>query len=228
MGTVTNVRVLERVMYTEANAARLLGVPQATLHYWLEGKATGQTIYPPIIRREPTGAREVTWGEFVEAGLLREYRRTHGIRMEKLRRFVDLLRDGFGVPYPLADRRPYVFGRELVQDAQTAAELDAEECLVAVANDQLLLTAPAENFVRRVEWEGDEVAYWRPDPNDDSPISINPQIRFGQPAVKGIGTHSIWELVESGEEASAVADIYGLSEGDVRYAYAYESTTQAA
>jgi len=31
--------------------------------------------YKPVIRTEPTGSNRVTWAEFVEAGLLRQYRR---------------------------------------------------------------------------------------------------------------------------------------------------------
>lgn len=112
-------------MYTEALAARLLGVPQSTLHYWLEGGTRGGKEYKPIIRQEPLGRRVVTWAEFVEAGWLSEYR-NRNIPMPELRKFIDELRDQFGVPYPLADRRPLVAGRSLVYDAQTSAQLGVE------------------------------------------------------------------------------------------------------
>ncbi len=46
---------LEREMYTEAAAARLLRVAPATLHYWLEGRSRGPKTYKPIIREEATG-----------------------------------------------------------------------------------------------------------------------------------------------------------------------------
>jgi hypothetical protein len=61
--------VLEREMYTEAEAARLLRVPQSTLHYWLEGGQRRGKTYCPVIRIEPNGSRAVSWAEFVEAGL---------------------------------------------------------------------------------------------------------------------------------------------------------------
>jgi hypothetical protein len=67
--------------------------------------------------------------------------------MVELRAFIDHLRDSFGVPYPLADRRPLVSGRQLVYDAQTAAQLGVEYCLVACVDEQLLLTGPGESFV---------------------------------------------------------------------------------
>jgi hypothetical protein len=111
--------MLDREMYAEAEAARLLRVPQPTLHYWLEGGERRGKLYRPIIRVEPTGMRIVTWAEFVEAALLREYRRRLNVPMTELRNFIDRLRDGLGMPYPLAHHRPYVADRQLVYDAQT-------------------------------------------------------------------------------------------------------------
>lgn len=65
---MTTLSVLEREMYSEAEAARLLGVAQSTLHYWLEGGERRGKTYPPVIRPEPHGHRTpVTWAEFVEA-----------------------------------------------------------------------------------------------------------------------------------------------------------------
>jgi hypothetical protein len=64
--------VLEREMFTEAEAARLLRVPQRTLNYWLEGGEVRGRVYRPVIRTEPRGGHAaVTWAEFVEAGLRR-------------------------------------------------------------------------------------------------------------------------------------------------------------
>ncbi len=45
--------VLDREMYTEAEAARLLRVSPSTLHYWLEGGERRNKTYQPIIRLSP-------------------------------------------------------------------------------------------------------------------------------------------------------------------------------
>jgi hypothetical protein len=74
---MTDLTLLEREMYAEAEAARLLDVAPSTLRYWLEGK-TGRAgkVHRPVIRRSPRApAPPFTWAEFVEAGLLRQYRR---------------------------------------------------------------------------------------------------------------------------------------------------------
>ncbi|MGH8775322.1 MAG: DUF433 domain-containing protein [Jiangellaceae bacterium] len=225
-GAVTTV--LDREMYTEAHAARLLGVAQSTLHYWLEGGERRGRQYQPVLRERTRGTRTVMWAEFIEAGLLREYRRTHLVPMAELRMFVDLLRREFGVQYPLADRRPYVSGKQLVHDAQTAAGLAAEFCLVAVVNDQLLLTPPSQTFLERVVWDGDLAAEWRPDANPKSPVRVSPTIRFGKPAIKGVSTEVIWEQDEAGEMIRTIAEVYQLTVRDVRWALAYENSQRAA
>lgn len=99
---------LEREMYAEAEAARLLNVAPSTLHGWFEGKpGRAGKVHLPVIRQEPKGAgAAVTWLDFVEAGLPRQYRREPKVPLPELRVFIDLLRQRLGVPYPLADQRP--------------------------------------------------------------------------------------------------------------------------
>ena len=227
---VVNVDVLEREMFSEAEAARLLRVAQNTLHYWLEGGRQRGKTYMPIVRIQPRGGRPpVTWAEFIEAGLLRQYRQLHGIPMGQLRAFVDKLREEFGVPYPLAHHRPFVGpDRQLVLRAQEAAGLDGEFWLVAVASDQLILTYPAEAFVERVTWDHDLPSAWRPHDDERSPVRMNPELRFGRPAVKGISTDVLWEHAEAGEDIEETARAFDLQPDDVRWALAYETSLRAA
>lgn len=222
------VSVLERKMYSEAEAARLLRVPQSTLNYWLEGGKRGSKTYEPIIRPEPKGRRaDVTWAEFVEAGLLRSYRRDLNVRMAELRTFIERLRSDLGVPYPLADRRPYVSNRDLVMRAQEETELDPDLWLVTDVRGQLRLLPEAEEFYGRVRWEGDLANGWRPHNDPDSPVLISPELRFGLPAVSGIRTEIIWEHADAGEDEEEIAADYELSLSDVRWALSYETARRA-
>lgn len=221
--------VLDREVYSEAEAARLLRVPQSTLNYWLEGGERRGKTYQPVIRAEARGGRApVTWAEFIEAGLLRSYRRDLGVRMTELRTFIDLLRNRFDVPYPLADRRPFVHDRRLLFEAQESADLDPELWLVADVRGQYLLLPPSAEFVRRVTWEHDVAAGWHPHDDPASPVRLSPQMRFGKPAIGGISTEVVWEHSEAGEDDEEIAEIFGLSASDVRWALSYESSTRAA
>lgn len=220
--------MLEREMYTEVAAARLLRVPPATLHYWLEGRAGGTKSYKPVIREAATGRNRVTWAEFVEAGLLRQYRRTHRVPMVELRTFIDSLRQRLGVPYPLAHARPYVSGQQLVVEAQNEANLAAEFALVASVSGQYILTPAAQEFYERVTWEGDLAAQWRPDANRKSPVVVNPDMRFGAPTVGGISTEILREQDLAGEEESDLAETFGLTISQVRWALSYEMANEAA
>jgi uncharacterized protein (DUF433 family) len=226
---MTHLALLARERSAAAAAARLLDVAQSTLHYWLEGKTgRGGKVHRPVIRREPKGTgAAVTWAEFVEAGLLRQYRRELKVPLPELRAFIDLLRTGFDVPYPLADRRPYASGKALVLEAQEAAGLPGDFWLVTVAAGQLLLTPASESFLRRARWEGEVATGWRPHEEQDSAVLIDPTVRFGRPAVGGISTEAIWEHSEDGEDDEEIAEIYGLTPREVAWALAYEKPRRA-
>lgn len=223
--------VLDREMYSEAEAARLLRMSASTLHYWLEGGTFRGKVYSPVIRAESRGgARRVTWAEFVEAGLLRGYRKQN-VPMAGLRAFIDELRDSFQVPYPLAHLRPFVSGRDLVLQAQERAGLNADYWLVVsggMHRRQLLLTAPADSFLTRVEWDDDIATGWRPHEDTQSTVRIDPDLRFGRPNVGGISTEVIWEQSLGGLDPEEIAEMYDLALSDVRWALAYEYASHAA
>jgi uncharacterized protein (DUF433 family) len=229
IGSAMSVTVLDREIFSEAEAARLLRVAQGTLHYWLNGGRRGGRTYPPVIRTEPNEYRVVTWAEFVEGGLLRGYRRDLQVPMYEVRTFVDLLRARFEIPYPLAHARPFVGeGKQLVWAAQEEARLDPEFCLIAEVRGQLVLTSASEAFYTRVSWANDIAAAWRPADNPDSPVRIDPETRFGRPSIKGISTEVLWEQAESGASLEEIADAFDLDVADVRWAVSYESAPAAA
>jgi uncharacterized protein (DUF433 family) len=223
------VTVLDREMFSEVEAARLLRVPQGTLHYWLEGGTRRGKQYRPIIREEPRGSRTVTWAEFVEAGLLRQYRRERNVPMAELRAVIDKLRAELNVPYPLAHEEPFVgAGRQLVREIQDDVGLDPDFFLVAIAREQLVLTSASAAFVERVRWNNGIAAGWRPHADPESPVVIAPDQRFGKPMVHGISTEVLWEHDDAGEDIDEIADDYGLKPNDVRWALSYENALRAA
>ena len=175
------VTALDREIYTEAEAARLLGRSPSTLNYWLHGATRNRITYPPILRPEVIDRRSVTWAEFIEAGWLSTYRRRAKVPMKELRAFIEDLRQRTQVPYPLAHAQPLVSGKSLVMEAQEAAGLEAEFCLVVPFQNQLMLSYSGEMFLDRVVWEGDLAVGWKVH-SVKSPVMVRPDVRFGRPA----------------------------------------------
>lgn len=230
------VELLDHPVYSVHSAAELLRVSLQTLRRWLDGdsKRSGEPI-EPIIRCEPTGSEEVTWGEFVEATLLCEYRRRSKVSLTELRRFVIKMREKEGVQYPLAYSKPLIsVDNKLLLTLQKSLNLPDELWLVVYASEQLLLAPAAAAFYRRLDWEAvDEfvddkfAAAWKPHDDAISPVRCRPTHRFGLPSIKGISTEAIFEHVAAGESEIVVAEEFGLEKDEVCWACSYERSRPA-
>jgi uncharacterized protein (DUF433 family) len=228
MRRVGDMSVLDREVYGMTEAARLLGLRStARLRGWIDGYKK----YPPVIRLESTGSDLVTWGEFVEAGYLAEYRNRHKIPLQRLRPAILKLRKEFKVPYPLAHAAPYlrVANRELLLRLQEEAGLGPRLApLVVLRNNQLVLSGPAESFVAKVDFASDDGPVDRLYPLDKSqPVVIDPLQSFGAPSVHGIRTENLYELFQADESVDAIAAAYDLDPADVEAAIRFESRVAA-
>jgi uncharacterized protein (DUF433 family) len=222
---VTSPGVLDQPVYGISQAAALLGLRPDRVRAWLDGYRRSGRDYPPVVRSAPTGGDVVTWGEFVELGYLREYR--VDVSLQRIRPVIAKLRERYETPYPLAHAQPWVYDRELVLAVQEEAGLDERLAIVVRTGQEIMLSTVAERFVRKVEFDsGDAAVRWHP-AGKLSPVVIDPRRSFGMPAVSGVATERIFELVVAGDEPAAVAEGYGLSLDDVRAACAYEETASA-
>lgn len=223
VGVSADISILERPVYGVAEAADLLGLRSDRARAWLDGYSREGMHYPPVIRSEHTGGEVVTWGEFVELGYLREYRRK-GVPLQRLRPVIDELRREFGTPYPLATAQPYVYDKELVFQLQEKAGLPSAIAIVIRSGQEILMTPETSRFFKKVEFEpgarGDALRL-RP-AGAASPVVIDPMIRFGRPTVHGVATDRLWELHDAGESLEQIADGYDFDIETVRAAVAYE------
>lgn len=210
-------------MYGVPEAAGLLGLRGDRARAWLDGYERRGAQYAPVIRVAPTGEEVVTWGEFVELGYLREYRRK-GVPLQRLRPVIDELRREFDTPYPLATAKPYILGKELVLDLQERNGIPPAIAIVIRSGQQILLADDAQRFFKKVEFdppgEGD-VRLLRP-AGMASPVVIDPLVRFGRPSVQGVATERLWELFDAGESVVQIADGYDMPAEEIRAAIAYE------
>lgn len=218
---MTTSSILERPVYGLSEAASLLGLRTDRTRAWLDGYERGGVLYPPVIRPEPTRDDVVTWGEFVELGYLREYRRK-GVPLQRLRPVIDELRREFSTPYPLATAKPFVYDKELVLEVQDKNDIPGAIAIVISSGQTIGLAAGAKRFFEKVEFDpGSNVSRLRP-AGSTSPVVIDPLVRFGQPTVSGVATGRLWELHDAGESVDEICGGYELDDDDVRAAIAYE------
>lgn len=222
--------LLDRELYDVSAAASVLRIPESTLRWWLEGGERRGKVYEPVLRRQATGSSVVTWGELIEAGYLAVYRKGLRVKLWRLRDFIAYLRDELDVPYPLATARPWVGpGRRLLVEAADQAGLDQElRPLIEPATGQGVLTGIAERFLARVEFDppgvpSGEAVRIHP-AGRESPVVIDPEVRFGTATVHGISTAVLAEKAAAGEPVDALAAGYDLDVRAVVAALAYEDT----
>ena len=224
--SVDDARVLELPLYSVSEAGRLLGLQPPTLKRWLEGYEARGTRHPSIIRPEPTGVDSVTWGEFVEAGFLHEYRTR--LPLQRIRPLVDAMRTEWGVRYPLAHFQPLIDRkkRETLLRLQTMTNTPEELYLVRSRDQQLQWAV--EGFLDKVEFDPYAVARRVFPLGRHVPVNIDPERSFGVPQIRGIRTEAIVELLDAGEPSDVVAGMWGLDKQEVEAALTWERSLKAA
>jgi uncharacterized protein (DUF433 family) len=229
VGTTNVIDLQDRPVYGFGQVDHILGLKSGTSERWIDGYRRGGKSYPPVIRPETTRAEIVTWGEFVEARLLAEYRDA-GVPLIRMRPAVEKLREELDTRYPLASAKTWlgVEGRELVRKVQDAVGLD-RRLLIVVRNDQQMLdwSEPAREFAGSLDWENvgprkrPVVTSLRPDPAIRD-VVVNPLQRFGEPATGGVPTEIIRELYVAGDPIEMIAELYDLAPHVVQAALRYE------
>ncbi len=219
----SEVSILERPVYGIGEAAGLLGLRTDRVRAWLDGYERSATSYAPVIRPEHTGDDIVTWGEFVELGYLREYRRKE-VPLQRLRPVIDELRRVLRTPYPLATAKPYVYDKELVLDVQERADVPQAIAIVIRSGQEIMMTPETHRFFKKVEFDSGATGNAlriRP-AGTASPVVIDPLVRFGRPSVEGVATERLWELHDAEDPLDEIASGYDLAIDTVRAAVVYE------
>jgi uncharacterized protein (DUF433 family) len=233
------IHLQDRPVYGFGQVDHILGLKAGTSARWIDGyQRTGKT-YPPVVRPERTGDEIVTWGEFIEARLLAQYR-DEGALVAKMRPAVEKLREELNTLYPLASAKTWlsVEGRELVRKVQDAVGLDRRLLLVVVRTDQQLLdwSPRAQEFADSLHWEPaaggrgklrQVVTSLNPDPAIRE-VVVNPLQRFGEPSTRGVPTEIVRELYVAGDTIEMIAELYELPREMVEAAVRYELKTADA
>lgn len=222
---------LERPVLSIRDAAWQMGIGAQTLGNWLEGyTARNGRRHPPVLRIEPTGQLFLTWGEYVEAFYLTAYRFDKKVPLQRIRPFIEAMRQEFQVRYPLAHMQPYVDeSRQLLLKVQQSLDLPDELWMVFQGSSRQLVLNPTlqTEFLSRVVFNFETAQRILPIRGEER-LTIDPGVRSGTASILGVPARLLMQSVEAGDTLEAVATSYDLEVSDVELAVAFARLPRAA
>lgn len=209
------VNLLDRDLYTMSQADRLLGLSAGTSRRWINGYARNGKQHDPLVRESRTDSEMVTWGEFVEARLISEYRR-QGVTVFRMRPAIMALKQEYSSNYPLAMAQPFLSAenRELVMEIQQKTNLDPALRFVIRSGQLILPSLEVVRFQSAADYSKDSgyrsvVQRFQLSKN----IVLDPKYSSGEPTVSGrrLRVDTITEAIVSGMSPEDVADTWKIS-----------------
>lgn len=211
-------------LYTVAEAARFLGVPQSTLGTWAKGYVRRPEGRPavhgvPVITSIPAdrGWPTIPFGGLAEAMVLAAFRRS-GVSLQHIRAAVDVLSREMGMEHALASHRLYSDGAVILFDYAYQQGDDELAGLTEVVKQQRVFAPVVRAYLDRIEYARDGVAARVVSPTTERPIVIvDPARAFGQPIfIHGASrVEDVIDRWKAGDPLAEVAEDFGVPIEDV-------------
>lgn len=211
-------------LYTVAEAARYLDVPDSTLRSWVHGyrrretgrpEVSGSPVLTTLSRTQPNGPVIPFIG--LAEGLVLTAMRRSGVPLQRIRPALSRLNEELGLAHALASRRLYTDGAEVLLDYagtnEDSATVRAVRELVVVRNGQRVFNEVVEAYLRRVEFGPDGYARLiRLPAYEVADVVVDPERGFGQPVFSrgGARLEDALSMFQAGESLDVVADEYGV------------------
>ncbi|HEY5579135.1 MAG TPA: DUF433 domain-containing protein [Acidimicrobiia bacterium] len=211
-------------LYTVTEAARLVDVPVSTLSTWAQGYLRRfpdrrNVVGDPLITYlKPEGPRRpsVPFVGLTEATILAAVRRS-GVPMQRVRPALQALAVGLGLEHPLASRRLYTDGAELLYDyAESHPDTEdgqAARQLVVVRSGQRVFREVIQEYLRRIEYAPDGYAKVIHVPAyKQADVVVDPTRSFGAPIFERGGSRvdDVLQRFWVGESLGELANEFGV------------------
>ena len=199
-------------LYTVAEAARFLDVPDSTLGSWVRGGA-GRPIVTSL--GAPRGHADIPFVGLVEAMVAVAFRRA-GVSMQHIRKALALLQREVGVEHALASKRLYTDGASILYDyAKRGRDTGF---LTVVLTGQGVFTPVIRDYLKRITYGADSWAARLVLPITAEPLlEVDPRRAFGQPLFirGGARMEDVIDRFRAGESLVDVAKDFDLRVEDV-------------
>lgn len=217
---------LGRGVYSLSEAARYTGLHPARIRAWFKGRQ-GAGTRRPVFRGgfEPVGGEyAISFLDLIDAYVVGRFRNA-GVTMPLIRKAYAALEQDLGTRHPFAHGSLYTDGRRVIVGA---AERIGEYVLYDAISKQLFFPQLHESL-DRIDYHAETrlAERWR----IAEGVTIDPRVALGKPVVRETGIHTsvlARQYAANRENAALVADLFGVSEAEVRNAVRFERTLKAA
>lgn len=222
--------IFDRPAYRASEAARILGLPTATVNAWCfgqayRGAAGEKKQFRPVVKVADRRNRLLSFANLCELHVLSAIRRQHGVTLPKVRRSLDYVRDKLGSPRPLLDSQFQTNGIDLFV-------AHASQLINVTKQGQQAMRGEFERALARIERDPDGTPVRlfpftrsRSDLADQpTAIVIDPRLAFGRPALvkAGVTTDVIEDRFRAGDSPDEMAADYGVDQSDIWEAIRFE------
>lgn len=221
--------------YTAGEAARILGLPAATLKAWSFGQAYrslsgAKHRFQPVILPADKRKRLLSFANLCELHVLSAIRRNHKIPLPKVRSSLEYVRAELGSSRPLLDRDFKTNGIDLFvrhasrllnvsRQGQQALRGEFELALARIERDHSGMPIRLFPFSRSLSSEKQQ----------HKTVVIDPRLAFGRPVISKVAvpTAIIVDRFRAGDSLAEMAGDYGVAEADIEEALRFEQRLAA-
>jgi uncharacterized protein (DUF433 family) len=210
-------------LYTQREAAALIGVPPTTFRGWARGYAyravdgTTRVADPLVTTTGPGRGAVVPFVGLGEAYVLAAFREA-GVPMQRIRPAVSWLEEHIGLRAALTSERLRTDGAELLWDFAHASDGPGEpvDDLVVIRNQQIVFRDVIAQYLSTITYRDGRLVAIRL-PSFRPEVVLDPWRNFGQPTLarSGVRVQDVRDRLAAGETVVEVATDYGVPLADV-------------
>jgi uncharacterized protein (DUF433 family) len=214
-----------RPLYTVSQAARLVGMAPSTLASWARGYerrfADRATVSKgPVVTSLPSDGGPgptIPFVGLVEAMVVQAFRRTD-LPLQRIRKALEVLAGEGELEHPLASRRLYTDGADVLYDYATDAADGQLRLLTVVSSGQRVFHEVVESYLRRIHFDDDPWANEVIIPvTSRDLLRVRPGVASGDPVfiIGGAPLSAVVSRRRAGESPESIADDYGMPTADI-------------
>lgn len=198
---------LELPNYEVREAGRFAGVHANTVWRWHKNTTLGCR----------DAGSKLSYLQLIELAMVAAWK-SAGMKLADIRTARAFYAGAFNTRHPFATLRLKTDGVDLAMDA-------GADLLIGNKGGQLAWKSFIGQKFKEFEYDDEGLATRWHVAGFDSPVTIDPRIQFGAPAVKGVPTWAILGRWQAGEPIDEIADDFSLTDALVRQALSFEGAS---